>query len=164
MKPLSAFFDGQLTSVTWGCAESVGPAAAAAAWRRPVAAALLCSVRVLSLAWPASLHLMVYSFHSGAGCCATRILSHSIYLPGTVSFFIFLFFLPHGHLNWFALIWSLEREPFSKSSENRKYSPLLSMTTDVLFFYGVIPSQFLLFVSVNIPLLYPFFFFYSSSS
>lgn len=62
-------------------------------------------------------------------------------------------FLPHGHLNWFALIWSLEQQPFSKLSENRKYSPLLSMTTDVLFFYGVIPlsPQFLVFISINIP-------------
>lgn len=106
------------------CRESVdrrSRGSAAAASRRP---ALLCSsaaqwscssAPVLSLAWLTSLHLMVYSFHSGAGCCAMRIFSHSIYLPRTI-------FLPHGHLNWFALIWSLEQQPFSKLSENRKYS------------------------------------------
>lgn len=67
--------------------------------------------------------------------------------------------MPHGHLNWFALIWSLKQQPFSKLSENRKYYPLLSMTTDVLFFYGVIPlsPQFLVFISINIPPLGLFF-------
>lgn len=54
---------------------------------QPCSAAALqlrSSASVLSLAWLVSMHLMVYSFHSGAGCCAMRILSHSIYLPSTI--------------------------------------------------------------------------------
>lgn len=140
------------------CRESVdrwSRGSAAAASRRP---ALLCysaaqwscsAAPVLSLAWLTSLHLMVYSFHSGAGCCAMRIFSHSIYLPRTI-------FCRMG--TWTGLlsfgVWS--NSHFQSWAKTANILSLLSMTTDVLFFYGVIAFslQFLVFISINIPPLF----------
>lgn len=105
-------------------------AAAGAAAALSCAALLCCSASLqlmLSLPWLASLHLMVYSFHSGAGCCAMRILSHSIYLPRTL-FAARPLELVCSHLELGATaIFKVERKPqiFSAALHDDRCSVLL---------------------------------------
>lgn len=93
----------------------------------PAALQLCSSARVLSLAWLVSLHLMVYSFHSGAGCHAMRIFSHSIYLPRTV-FAAWALELVCSHLKFGATaIFKVEQKPqiFSVAHHDDRCSLLI---------------------------------------